>query len=84
MLPFVGIALRVQEKLEIIDKNGKAMTMRFAKIYSPEKMGRIVGKAQSYSWWRNNTTAAFMKAIGEINKDEKIKKEELLKKPAQN
>jgi len=35
MMPFVGIALRVQEKLEIADKQGQGMVMRFAKLYPP-------------------------------------------------
>jgi len=71
MLPFVGVALAVIEKMEIVDARGKGMVMRFSKLYTPEKIGRIVRHAQSYSWWKNLPTAAFMKAIGEINKQEK-------------
>lgn len=71
MLPFVGVALRTQEKLEIADKKGQAMVMRFAKLYSPEKMGIIIETAQSFPWWRKNPTAAFMKAVGMVNRKEK-------------
>ena len=70
MLPFVGVALKVQEKMEIVDKRGQGMVMRFSKLYPPEKMGKIVEKAQSFVWWRSNPTAAFMKAIGQVNKEE--------------
>lgn len=71
MMPFVGVALRVQEKLEIADKKGQGMVMRFAKIYSPEKMGKIIEVAQSFYWWHKNPTAAFMKAVGQVNREEK-------------
>jgi hypothetical protein len=71
MLPFVGVALRIQQKMEIADKKGAGITMRFAKIYSPEKCGHIVEVAQSYPWWRKNPVAAFMKAVGQVNREEK-------------
>jgi len=71
MLPFVGVALKVQESLEITDQKGRGMVMKFAKIYRPEKMGEIVHTAKSYWWWQKNPTAAFMKAIGEVNKKER-------------
>lgn len=74
MLPFVGVALRVQEKMEMVDSKGKGMVMRFAKLYPPEKMGKIVEVAQSYPWWRKNPTAAFMKAVGCVNRQEKEQK----------
>lgn len=77
MMQFVGIALRVQEKLEIADKKGQGMVMRFAKLYPPEKMGEIVRVAQSYIWWQKNPTAAFMKAVGEVNRKEKDAKQQL-------
>ena len=71
MIPFVGVALSVQEKMEICDKRGQGIVMRFAKIYTPEKIGRIVQAAQQFPWWRKNPTAAFMKAVGQINREEK-------------
>jgi len=71
MLPFVGVALRVQEELHIVDKRGSGMVMRFAKMYSPEKMGDIMRHAKTYTWWERNPTAAFMKAVGDINRREK-------------
>ena len=71
MLPFVGVALRVCEKMEIMDKDSQKIVMKFAKMYSPEKMGRIIEQAQVYSWWRRNPKAAFMKAVGVVNKEEK-------------
>lgn len=74
MNQFVGIALRTCEKMEIIDKKGQGIVMRFAKLYPPEKMGRIIKQAQSFFWWRKNPVAAFMKAVGMINKLDKEKK----------
>lgn len=71
MMTFVGIALRTCEKMEIVDKRGQGMVMRFAKLYTPEKMGKIIEVAQQYTWWRNNPVAAFMKAVGEVNRAEK-------------
>ncbi len=71
MLPFVSVALSTAEKMEIADKKGQGILMRFAKIYSPEKMGNIIAEAQTYAWWHANPTAAFMKAVGVINKEEK-------------
>jgi len=71
MLPFVAVALKVQEELHISDKQGSAMTMRFAKLYSPEKMGEIMRTAKEFTWCENNPTAAFMKAVGIVNKKEK-------------
>jgi len=34
-------------------------------------MGHIVEVAQSYFWWHKNPTAAFMKAVGQVNREEK-------------
>jgi hypothetical protein len=45
--------------------------MRFAKMYKPEKLGKIMECAKTFSWWHNNPTAAFMKAVGEVNRVEK-------------
>ena len=71
MLPFVGVALKTCERLEIIDKRGQGMVMRFAKLYSPEKMGEICRTAESYPWLKSNPVAGFMKAVGEVNRKEK-------------
>lgn len=71
MLPFVGVALKVSERLEIIDKRGQSMVMRFAKIYTPEKMGEICRVAEGYPWIKSNPVAGFMKAVGEVNRKEK-------------
>lgn len=71
MLPFVGLALAVQEKMEMADAQGKGIVMRFCKIYPPEKVGKIVQTAQAFNWWRSNPKAAFMKAVGIVNKQEK-------------
>lgn len=68
---FVPVALKVCEDLHIADKKGQGMTMRFAKLYSPEKMGEILKVAKEYWWWEKNPTAAFMKAVGEVNRREK-------------
>ena len=71
MRPFVGVALRVCEEMEIMDKSGLGIIMRFAKIYPPEKLGEIVRVAKTYEWWEKNPKAAFMKAVGSVNKKEK-------------
>ena len=71
MLPFVGIALRIQEELHIVDKKGAGIIMRFAKIYPPEKMGDIMRQAKTYYWWERNPVAAFMLAVKDINRKEK-------------
>lgn len=71
MLPFVGLGLQVQEKMEIIDRRGQQMIMRFCKLYSPEKIGKIMQTAQSFYWWQKSPVAAFMKAVGIVNKLEK-------------
>lgn len=71
MLPFVGVALKVSEMMEIADKSGQGIVMRFAKMYSAEKMGLIVEEAKKYPWWNKNPKAAFMKAVGVLNKQEK-------------
>ena len=70
-MPFVGVALKVCEMMEIVDKSGQGIVMRFAKMYSPEKMGLIVEEAKKYPWWDKNPKAAFMKAVGVVNKQEK-------------
>lgn len=68
MQPFVALALKVSEKMEFTDKESRSIAMRFCKIYAPEKIGKIIQTAQSYAWWRNNPKLAFMKAVGEVNK----------------
>lgn len=70
MQAFVGVALRVCQELQIPPKQ-QGMIMRFAKIYTPEKIARITNLAKTYSWSYKNPVAAFMKAVGEINKMEK-------------
>jgi len=75
MLPFVGVALRVIEELHIADKKGSGMVMRFAKIYSPEKMGEILQTAKGIYWWESNPVAAFMVAVKTVNTKEKKEKE---------
>lgn len=71
MQPFVSLALAVSEKMEFVDKDARSIAMRFCKIYSPEKIGKIVQEAQKFNWWRDNPKAAFMKAVGQINRQEK-------------
>lgn len=71
MQQFVSVGLAICEKMEIADRRGQQMIMRFAKLYSPEKLGKVIETAKEYSWWHNNPTAAFMKAIGEVNRAEK-------------
>ena len=71
MLPFVSVALATAEKMEIADVKGRQILMRFCKIYKPEKVGHIIEVAQSFTWWHANPTAAFMKAVGIVNKEEK-------------
>jgi len=71
MLPFVSVALKVAESIQIADQKGRSILMMFAKRYSPEKMGKIVNTAKRFSWWQMNPQAAFMKAVGLVNKEEK-------------
>ena len=71
VLPFVGLALHICNEMEMFDKDGQGIVMRFAKLYSPEKLANIIHTAQGFSWWRSNPKAAFMKAIGIVNKEEK-------------
>ncbi len=71
MLPFVSVALATCEKMEIADKKGQGIVMKFAKMYPPEKMGKIIDRAHEFVWWHNYPVAAFMKAVGLINKEEK-------------
>jgi len=75
MLPFVGLALRVCELMEMHDKASQQIVMRFCKMYEPEKISRIVEQAKKFVWWQNNPKAAFMKAVGEVNKQDKTLKE---------
>ena len=70
---FVGVALSIQEKLEVYDKETQGIIMRFSKMYKPDKMRMILERTKEYPWWRTNTKAAFMKSVGDINKDEKIR-----------
>lgn len=71
MQAFVGIALKVCQELQIPPKQ-QGMVMRFSKIYTPEKIARITNLAKTYPWVYKNPVAAFMKAVGEINKQEKL------------
>jgi len=71
MLPFVGLALAVCEKMEMFDKSSQQIVMRFCKMYPAEKIAKIVDKAKEYVWWQSNPKAAFMKAVGVVNKEEK-------------
>lgn len=68
MEAWVGLALKVQEEMEIVDKQGRGVVMRFCKIYPPKKIAAIVKVAQSFPWWKKNPKAAFMKAVGLVNK----------------
>ena len=72
--PFVLVGLKIVEKMEIVDKKGQGLVMRFAKIYKPEKLGKIIEVAQNFVWWQSNPTAAFLKAVGVVNKQEKDEK----------
>lgn len=71
MLPFVSVALKVTEELHIMDKRGQGMVMRFAKLYSPEKMGEIMRTAKTLHWWESNPIAAFMVSVKTVNQKEK-------------
>ena len=69
--PFVSLALFVCEKMQIFDKDAQKLVMRFCKMYPPQKIADITNQAQSYIWWQKNPKAAFMKAVGDINRKEK-------------
>lgn len=70
MQAFVGIALKVCQELQVPPKQ-QGMIMRFSKIYTPEKIARITNLAKTYPWVYKNPVAAFMKAVGEVNREEK-------------
>ncbi len=40
--PFVLVGLKIIEKMEIVDKKGQQLVMRFAKIYKAEKLGKLL------------------------------------------
>lgn len=68
---FVGYALAISDRLGIEDKKGQGIVMRFSKMYPLVKLSKIVKQAEKYYWYKKNPTAAFMKAVGEINKRER-------------
>lgn len=71
MIPFVALGLAVCDKLNVQDKQTQMVVMRFCKIYNPSKVARIVERTKTYPWWEKNIKAAFMKAVGEVNREEK-------------
>lgn len=71
MEQFVSIALKVCEMMEMFDTSSQKIVMRFSKMYPPEKISRIVVQAKTYYWWQKNPKAAFMKAVGDINRLDK-------------
>lgn len=79
MAPFVSTALKACELMEICDKAGQGIVMRFSKMYEPQKIVNIVNHAKKFPWWKKNPKAAFMKAVGEINRMEKDKEKSELK-----
>lgn len=44
-------------------------------MYDPLKIAAIMKRAQQFRWWRQNPKAAFMKAVGDINRLQKVVKE---------
>lgn len=71
MAPFVSVALRVCDELHINEKRDTGMVMKFAKLYSPEKMGKILNEAKTIQWWETNPIAAFMLSLKKVNQQEK-------------
>lgn len=71
-MPDIAFALAVCEKMEIFDNTKKKAIFRFVKLYPQEKVIRIVDQAKTYWWWKKNGVAAFMKAVGDINKEERL------------
>ena len=72
MQAFVGVALKVCQELQIPPKQ-QGMVMKFSKMYPVEKIVRITNVAKTFPWVDKNPVAAFMKAVGEVNKMEKEK-----------
>jgi len=70
---FVLVALRAAEMMGIQTKDQKIL-MRFCKMYKPEKIALIISVAKKFDWWRKNPIAAFMKAVGIVNKQERLDK----------
>ncbi len=70
-MPDIGWPLAVCQELGIFEKKFQGMVFKFCKIYDREKILKIVSKAKSYPWRESSPGPAFMKAIGEINREEK-------------
>ena len=66
--PYLCLALKVFDEMNIIDKVGKGIVIRFCKMYETQKIVDIVTHAKKYVWWEKNPKAAFMKAVGEVNR----------------
>jgi len=73
--PFVSMALAVCDRMQIHEPKTRGIVMGFCKRYQPEKIARIVAEAEAeaetYPWREKNPGAAFMKAVGVINKNDK-------------
>jgi hypothetical protein len=67
----VGLALAVCNKMELFASKDQKLIFKFVGMYDQDKILKILEKAQTYTWWRNNPQAAFMKAVGETNRAEK-------------
>lgn len=66
----IGYTLALIEKLEIPGtKTG--LVFKYCKLYDVDKMNKVYQRATAFRWWRNNTLAAFLKAIKEVNASEK-------------
>lgn len=68
---FVQVGLHACDMLEIHNPKDQKMVIRFCKMYRPEKIGLIIERAKTYYWWNKKPIMAFMKAVGEINREEK-------------
>jgi len=71
MQMFVSVGLHACEMMEIANPKDQKMVIHFCRLYNPDKIRLILEKAQGYYWWRDKPIMAFMKAVGEINKEEK-------------
>lgn len=67
--PFLTIAIEASKQLGIKGKD-TGIVINFAKKYPPQKIVDIVALAKTYPWHKLYPLKAFLRALGEINKNE--------------
>jgi len=70
-MPNIPLALSVCEKMEIFDRKQQKIVFMMTNRYSQNKIIKIVNQAKCYGWWKKNGLAAFLKAVKEVNQEER-------------